>query len=412
MEDGLNIRHGLRSRHAHDIEEGFKQDDGASSDNDSQDDHALKMSRFGMIVTSCVPSAPLRGRMIRCERRCCESVSINATTQETHRSYVCPGMFDCFYSFCRLRLSRYSIAAALPNNKASLPLRIAESDEFTPDDSFSGSSVLVPDSPKLLDYSKCRAPLPDVSPSPIEIRSSIMDDDDDSSTVDQDLFPSQHYFHDQWIHFYLRVPKSKLQNNPEERAERQTAYALPLKGGSTQPRNIKSRRRSNSPEKTKIKSRRRSNSSDGTDVTPRKPYVAPFPIPMNRENSTEQLNLLVAAEPSTTPNHMPIQKQIIARNNERIVGGGDMVIPINDRTPPAGGESDAALNTHRQPPNSDEEVEQERACRRVRMQRRSSFVAGSKIERFDCNDSNGRTPHRPRNAESYTEWKIDLMVNG
>jgi hypothetical protein len=253
----------------------------------------------------------------------------------------------------------------------------------------------------------------------------MMDDDDDSSTVDHDLFPSHRFSDDQWVHYYLRVPKSKLQN-PGERAERKTellatARGLSPKGGSTaHARNIKSRRRSNSSDK-KIKSRRRSNSSDCTDVTPRKPYVAPFPIPMNRENSTEQLNLLVAADPSTPDNHTPLQKQRMARNDRMIsprippapfVGEVEM-IPINDQTKPAGGESDAAMNNYRQV-HSDDEFELEKPRRKVRMQRRSSFVAGSKIERFDCNDANGRTPHRPRRGteESYTEWKLDLMANG
>jgi hypothetical protein len=149
---------------------------------------------------------------------------------------------------------------------------------------------------------------------------------------------------------------------------------------------------------------------------------------MSRENSTESLQkVLIVADNASL--HTPIQQKRINQQPqvyspaETSDSGsqhfGELKeIPLKDEatTPDTYG---GTLFRHAH--SSDEEVDEKKSRRAVRMQRRSSFVAGSKIERFDGNDANGRSrARRGRNqrrgtassTESYTEWKIDLMVNG
>lgn len=486
MVDRLNTRQGLRSRHPLDIEEGGnrKVDENVSvSETGSYDDHSFELSRLGMLVTYFDPvSAPLRGRMIRCERRYCSCrrrhhhrrrprpwwvcSKTNSTHETLRRSYFCQGadsvcrLWLSSYYFCRHWLSRNFInETTSPQNqkkgnqgttKACQSLRTAEIDDQTPDVSLSGSSVLVLDAPKLLDYSKCRAPLPVNSPKGGAIGfladyDCPLDDDDDAS-MDQ-------YFHlhhnsynddDEWIQFSLRVPKSKLLLHDERRAaDRKTelleaarAHSPKGSGSGIRPRvGRRLRRRSNSSERGKAR-RRRSNSSDFTDVTPKRGYVAPFPIPISRENSSDRLSsMLPSGHGESTPNNSSRSRSKLSQSPKNtspwilkppFLNGADegeeVEVPINDLTTHSASGGGGDIDLQYRQSFSDEEPEQERPRRnRLRMQRRSSFVAGSKIERFDggSNQPNGGRARRSRNhqrrtapaannAESYAEWKLDL----
>ena len=392
MDGGLNLQRGLRSRHQHDIEEGYQQDEGASSDDDIYGDHSLKKSRFGRIVNSCVSRAPRRDRIMPCERRCCQSLP---TSKRTYGGYNhCPRM-NCLYSFCNLMLSRYSTASLSKDKDSPLSWRTIATDEETPD-TLSGSSVVVPAPPKLVDFSKCRATLPDVSPIEIPFVGSqgLNDNNDGSSSASEDPFPYEE-FHEDFVHFYLRVPQSKL---------RKREQASTISPTSPSPR----------PQFTKM-SRRGSNSSDCTDITPRNNYVAPFPRPISRDNSNENIAGTLSPHAATGQKQRFNRKEKYnSRKSEAgTFLGEEILIPLNDEV------EDLHTEANPRQAYSDEDLDMGKP-RRVRTKRRSSFVAGSKIERFDPNETDGRAQHRRRSqrqagandAESYAEWKIDLMVKG
>jgi hypothetical protein len=411
MAEGLTRRQGLpvRARLANDIEEDFQQDDeeGCSS---SDDDETPKLSRFGSMVTSCVP--PLRERMMRCEQRSC---SASRRFVRGQRSF-CSGMFSV-HSFCRLWQATYSTPTIIihsnNNKRESSSTETAETDEETHDLlaekedethvllAVTGPSVIVPNTPKLLDYSACRAEvIPNESPEEIRFTADLIgsvDDADESSSCDPDMLMfSKPRYAEQRIQFFLQVPKTK-RHGKEPRAE---VTVSPFPSSKT---------------KLSRKTRRRSNSSDTTDVTPRNTYMAPFPFPMSRENSVDRLESLSGhASPHTGA---PIQKRRLPRNTlgPGIAPAGSSLFREESTIPVKGNnasEEDEVLAVKMRQAYSDDELDTERKPRRrVRIQRRSSFVAGSKIERFDGNEGRCRKNH-PNSAESYTEWKLDLMVNG
>jgi hypothetical protein len=412
MTEGLTRRQGPRARLEKDVERGLQQDHEFEESSDDESHQTKNPSRFSAIVSSC--SAPVRERMIRRDHLCCRST---LETEKRQRSYCSTSSMLCLFSYCQLWPSTSFLA--LNNQRGSI--QTIETDEETPDEDhpLAGSSVIVPSSPKMIDYSKCRAPLPDIDPlsSTLSMGYTQNLNDDDSSTNNHDTLQRSHRSNtNQRVQFALRVPKIKRQLR--ERKGPKSLSAAPNFSESVKPRLVPKR----------PPNRRRSNSSDTTDITPRNAFVAPFPIPMSRENSTESLQKFLIV-PDNALLHTPIQRKRI--NQQPQVSspaetsdsgsyhlGELMEIPLKEEATTPDNDGGTPI---RHAYSSDEELAEKKSRRTVRMQRRSSFVAGSKIERFDGNDANGRSrARRGRNqrrgtassTESYTEWKIDLMVNG
>ena len=270
--------------------------------------------------------------------------------------------------------------------------------------------------PKLIDYSKSSAPLPSLSPDIMaklthatvveEYTQELKDDEeqlfegeiDDSPDVESRQTEPK-------VHFLLRVPKSKFRNGRSENNPDSAAEALAR--GSLHSRLSRS-------------GRRRSVGSESTDFTPTAGVFG-----SSRRNSEDPLNLSdsngiqnivseMKISPAGTPEsinrsihnyqlgHPSPDDEIIPRRKMRrssFVAGSKIEhfdgTRSNPRTADPTLEYEEFLHavTNRRSSSSDEEMPRRRA------NRRSSFVAGSKIERFD---GNGGRKHMRRASMSTT----------
>ncbi|CAJ1942972.1 unnamed protein product [Cylindrotheca closterium] len=183
----------------------------------------------------------------------------------------------------------------------------------------------VPEVSRLRDYSKTTGELPYLSPAsmariaPVPKKTEYMQSlnaEEDTPLTESDITRlEQQSENDGKVQFFLRVPKSKKLRQTRQRQVDRTLSGLKTKS----PKQIANLRRQNL-----------STGSDASDRTPK--YVAPFPMPLSRDNSHDKSEI--------TPNES---------------SSVDGVSPHRDR---------------------------ERTVRRM------SFVAGSKINRFD-----GSGPH-------------------
>jgi hypothetical protein len=302
---------------------------------------------------------------------------------------------------------------------------------------------------RLPDYTKCVATLPDISPLECLYQTDQQQrhaEDDDSSAADLDFFPPVEHPSDIKVHFFLRMPiASKLMSGRPRSDVPQNILSKSTKHSTAStPR---------APRANKKASRRTSSSSDNMSADSND-YVVPLGNPgMSRENSVEHLEKMGN---DWAGFRSPIQKRRGSMENSLsppVVESNDLgthpahesderVVPLKDNeygiiTPLRSETSDdEGLGYGYRQAYSDSDLvtgdhyQKNEPRQKKRMQRRSSFVAGSKIERFDCTDhSTSQNQNKPPNnrqrrrgrkqrggtandTASYTEWKIDLMVNG
>ena len=304
---------------------------------------------------------------------------------------------------------------------------------------------------RLPDYAKCVATLPDTSPLeylyPTD-QQQRHDEDDDSTVADLDFFPPIDHPSDIKVQFFLRMPiASKLKSGRHR---------------SDVPQNIlsKSSRHPTAPTITHVprvnrkSSRRRSSSSDNKSVDSTD-YVVPLGDPtMSRENSVENLEKMgndwvgfrspiqkrrnsVESSPgpsldesidlSTHPTPEPVESVLVPLKDDDF----GVVTPLRSNTSEDEGLGYGYRQAYSDSDLVDQDPQKNESRQKHRMQRRSSFVAGSKIERFDCSDhpTSQNKKNSPNNhhhqlrrgrkqrggaandAASYTKWKIYLMVN-
>jgi hypothetical protein len=525
MADGLHRRQGLaRSRQRQDIELGLEEEDDAyDSEEDSHEAYAN--SRCGRIITSCIRSSALRGKVIQVERQC---GSLIWSSQEIIRQQAFCGAFmttlSQFYSVCRLYFAEpeertissmaertepdeeapqasttsdpqefssarplhiaesvrmypspdlstvpehtimSSPVARMENSKGKvdhpmrnpshgkmetlerssalpkLPLELEQNtslspqrtsvDEQAPQVKKSTPSREISETPKLHDYSKFSGPLPKLSPkalarlAPVTTEEYVQDLNDNwqvflqGGADDDGMFDIRHT--DARVQFFLRVPKSKtLMNSP---SGQQTADIVTRALVRT-PSGRFARKTANQ----KMNFRRRSSSigSEGTDLTPpRRGFVAPFPKPLSRENSREELESVSSDSsrqmhekfysPVGSPSNLdrfgqstsddgvltkgktPRRGSFVAGSKiERFDGNGSKQ---QIRRPSISSGTDSSRDyqnnaigeSRKQSPSDDSANHKSRSGGRAR--RRGSFVAGSKIEHFDRNGV--RTPSR------------------
>jgi hypothetical protein len=467
MERGIKTRDGLRSRHTTDVEEGLKykydDDETVSIEDHGRGDRDGRPSRFCEIVTRCIPNVPMRQTMIRCEQRCCSARkgSFSVIRQRILRLSGA-GCCHIFYNLLRARAtgsSEIPVGNRIGPTSMKTPDTDTDTDEETLDDCCwpTGSSaavpvpvpvpVLVPQSPKLTDFSKSRARLPEYGPTQIEFcaeESSDIDididiDDNESITEEDLLRSSQGKPSGEKVIFSLRLPKKKRKEKVRDppvrtfsNTSRNSLQAMVQSRRSNSRENLGDKRSkiglaqemldtsTQSKPKALPNHRRRRGSGDTAENTARNVFIAPFPRPLSRENSIDRLN-----DDLRSPKHTPSQRSKTLKNKEfrallnspsgRSESGllrdftMETTMELNDMSDP-----DASRGL-----NSDDEVDPDLKARRIlRMGRRNSFVKGSKIERFDGNDSQSRARRAlqrreaVKNAESYTEWKLELMANG
>ena len=311
-------------------------------------------------------------------------------------------------------------------------------------DSFSSDCNKTSKTRKLPDYSKVMAVLPEVSPIDYTIPANYARNDRDgeeSSHDERDFFPSISSTLDQKVYFFMKLPKSKLKNRP--RTE--------LPDTLSRSHHSHSRNASTSPKKEKPRinghsissSRRRSNSSESREVATAQELKAPIAAPNNlsRQSSEEKIPEVAKTyqsfvsplpiKPSLQMQmQMPVGQGLSPSTVDSVEEFGEEIVALNDEPdyrPRLGDSDDECLGCPDRQAYSDDDMERENKAvkRKSRMKRRSSFVAGSKIERFEpIENSQGKSPiqrrRRGRNqrrsannkSDSYTEWKIDLMVNG
>eukprot|EP00980_Cylindrotheca_fusiformis_P012596 scaffold3084_cov144-Cylindrotheca_fusiformis.AAC.44 len=500
MVDGLHRRQGpVRSKQRLDIEAGFQSgEDEDSHEEDSEDREGYSKSRYGRAFFSCFQNAPIRGKDVQGETERgsllwkCKDVLVSKNplcTKTTTR-------LSRFYEVCRLyfvqpeeitnegrepdeeapettgsdpqenssarsfhleesiRMYPSQDLSTVPEHKimsptvargrnrklnsdhamkqgrmkqhaetsslAKLPLETGQSspagasemDGKTPQDKKSTASS---EDMNLVDYSKSLAPLPMLPPERLaRITPEINKEYEQELNVDEEVFLEDAAGDnlvfdirqtDARVQFLLRVPKSKTLRNST--SGRETADIVTRALARTA-----SGRFARKPSNQKMIFRGRSTSvgSEETNITPRGGFVAPFPRPLSRENSNENLELMSNESslpppqigspvsmnnfgPSTTDNggHPTGKAQrrasfVAGSKIERYDGSGgkqQMGRPsISSGTESSREHTNSANSGSRKYSLSDDSGSNQKT-RSDRARRGASFVAGSKIEHFD-----------------------------
>ena len=307
-----------------------------------------------------------------------------------------------------------------------------------------------------VDYSRYRAVIPTSNP----IIASQMDnyhnvcDEDETSVADRDYFPPlPGHPNDSKIAFLLKVPKSYRHGN------KSSLHSNKLLSETVKVTSSPSMAQGPRPATKPISGRslRQSNSSGSTDMIENltEPDLSLGSHAIDRSQDTFGRSNS-GSSPATTQTPMILQKgrrhfvdvrsmsptiPFSGLNQPVDMGFVEETVvplkfddqPIYDRTLHTKGcDSDGDYRSvesggMKRYVHSDNETGKvkESQQKKARQRRRSSFVAGSKISRFDGGTRDGSCGHTNRqertrkqlrkskeDLDSYAEWKIDLMVNG
>jgi hypothetical protein len=364
-------------------------------------------------------------------------------------------------------MKRYETATLSSNSNALTTLDTLELElEDDCDEKDESSCTLASSSEKssasiLPDYTKSIATLPDTSPLECfdQTDQQRQDNDDSSAAANLDFFPPIEHPSDIQVQFVLRVPTtSKLKSGRQRSDVPQNILSKSSRNSTTTSHRVpranrkSSRQRSVSSDNNNINS----NSNNPSDSNNKDYELTSIGDPtMSRENSVENLEKMgndwAGILPPISKRRNSVESSLSpSLDTNNISTHDEELMPLKKHdseiiTPPKSESDDEGLGYGYGQAYSDGEIvehrdHQNQPRRKQRMQRRSSFVAGSKIERFDGgeqhstsrhnnnppNNSNhhqqqqqqprrGRNQHRggvANDTASCTEWKIDLMVNG